>query len=150
MRKPDPVAEWLAWLMDRSIPIGRWSIGLDPLLGLIPGLGDLLSSCVSLAIVVRAAQAGISRAALMRMLVNIGLDSLVGMIPVLGDLFDFAFRANQRNLRIYEESLAGLREPRRDWAFVALVLAGAVLLIAIPAAVLGTLLWKLVSERGTL
>ncbi len=60
--------------MDGAIPIGRWSIGLDPLVGLIPGVGDLIGALISMVIVVRAVQAGIPRVAVARMLANITID----------------------------------------------------------------------------
>ncbi len=110
----------LAYLMDGAIPVGRWTIGLDPLLGLVPGLGDLIGALISMAIVARAVAAGIPRVAIARMVTNIAVDTLVGTIPVLGDAFDFAYKSNLKNLRIYEDALY---EPgggtARHWAFFA-------------------------------
>src|SRR5689334_20987352 len=85
----DPMIEWLAWLMDESIRIGPWSIGIDPLLGLIPGLGDMAGAAVSAVMIGRAMQQGIARSAIMRMVINVGVDSLVGAVPFVGDIFDF-------------------------------------------------------------
>jgi hypothetical protein len=137
----DPVAEKLAWWMDSAIRIGPVSIGLDGLIGLIPGLGDLLSDLVGIVIVLRAMQNGAHRAAVLRMLLNLGIDSLVGSVPVLGDIFDFAYKANTRNLRIYRESLGGLRNPRRDWGFIVLVAVLVIILLsaAIALPILGLL-----------
>jgi len=117
----DPVSEYLAWLMDTSIGIGPVSIGLDGLIGLIPGLGDVATSVVSGLIVLRAMQHGVHRAAILRMLLNLAFDTIVGSIPLAGDVFDFAFKANVRNLQIYRESMSGTRKPRKDWAFIAMV-----------------------------
>jgi len=128
----DPLAEQLAWLMDSAIGVGRFSFGLDAIIGLVPGLGDLLSSLVSLVIVARAMQAGVNRAAILRMLANIGIDTVVGSIPLAGDLFDVAYKSNVKNLKIYRESLSGEREPLRDWGFVALVIVILLLIIALP------------------
>src|SRR5216117_2410115 len=86
----DPVIEWLAWLMDDSIRIGPWGIGLDGFIGLIPGVGDMAGAAVSAVIIARAMKSGIPKSAVMRMVVNVGLDSLVGAVPFFGDLFDFA------------------------------------------------------------
>lgn len=94
--------------MDNSIPIGRWRIGLDGLIGLIPGLGDIAGGLVSLAIVIRAAAAGIPRVAIARMAANVALEAIVGALPVVGDLFDIAFKANARNARIYYEAMSGV------------------------------------------
>jgi len=66
----DPWIEHLAYLMDGAIPIGRWSFGLDPLLGLLPGVGDLIGALISMVIVMRAVQAGIPRIAVARMTAN--------------------------------------------------------------------------------
>jgi hypothetical protein len=104
--------------MDGAIPIGRWSIGLDPLIGLIPGIGDLIGALISMVIVVRAVQAGIPRVAVARMLANVTLDTVVGSIPLFGDAFDFGFKSNLKNLRIYEESLLNRgASTMRHWAF---------------------------------
>ena len=107
----DPVAEQLAWLLDSSIGIGPYTIGLDGLVGLIPGLGDILTDLMGMLIVVRAMKSGVHRSAILRMVANLGIDTLVGVIPVVGDLFDFAFKANTKNIQIYRESLSGGREP---------------------------------------
>jgi len=126
----DPWIEHLARLMDGAIPIGRWTIGIDPLLGLFPGIGDLIGAFISMLIVTRAVQAGIPRIAVARMLTNVAIDTLVGAIPLAGDVFDFAFKANLKNLRIYEESLSsrGAGAARHWWFFIALFLGiGAVI-----------------------
>jgi hypothetical protein len=104
--------------MDGAIPIGRWSIGIDPLLGLIPGIGDLIGALISMVIVMRAVQAGIPRIAVARMMANVTIDTLIGSIPLFGDAFDFAFKSNLKNLRIYEESLIDRRAATaRNWGF---------------------------------
>ena len=128
----DPQAEHLAWLMDSSISLGRFSIGLDAIIGLVPGLGDLLTSLIGYWIVWRAMQAGVHRAAVMRMVLNLGVDALVGIVPVVGDMFDMAYKANMKNMKIYREALSGTRAPLKDWGFVALVVAILILLLALP------------------
>ena len=82
----DPWIGHLAYIMDGAIPIGRWSIGLDPLIGLIPGVGDLIGALISMVIVVRAVQAGVPRIAITRMMANLMIDTLVGSIPIFGDV----------------------------------------------------------------
>jgi len=123
----DPVSEQLAWLLDSSIGIGPINIGLDGIIGLIPGLGDVITDLMGMLIVVRAMKNGVHRAAILRMVANLAIDTLVGAIPVVGDLFDFAFKANMKNIQIYRESLSGSREPLKDWGFV--ILVGAILLV---------------------
>ena len=130
--RDDPQAEQLAWLMDSSISIGRFSIGLDAIIGLIPGLGDLLTSLIGYWIVVRAMQAGVHRAAILRMVANLGVDALVGIVPVVGDMFDMAFKANMKNIKIYREALSGTRAPLKDWGFVVVVSVILLLMLALP------------------
>src|ERR1041384_7628684 len=128
----DPWIEHLARLMDGAIPIGRWSIGIDPLLGLVPGIGDLIGAMISMLIVMRAVQAGIPRIAVARMMTNVAIDSLIGAIPVLGDAFDFAYKANLKNLRIYEQSLSSERAGEaRHWGFFIALFGGLVAAIAL-------------------
>ncbi|MGH7959793.1 MAG: DUF4112 domain-containing protein [Opitutaceae bacterium] len=92
----------LAWLLDRSIPVGRWRIGIDPILGLLPGAGDWIAAVLSLYIVYESARLGAPAPLLMRMAGNILLEALIGTVPLLGDLFDFAWQANMRNLALIE------------------------------------------------
>src|SRR5204863_710771 len=79
--KEDPLVEWLAWLMDESIRIGPWAIGLDPLIGLIPGFGDMAGAVVSTLIITRAMQSGIAKSAILRMVINVALAALAGAVP---------------------------------------------------------------------
>jgi hypothetical protein len=121
----DKWLETLAYVMDGAIPVGRWRIGLVPLLGLVPGIGDLVGALISMVIVVRAVQTGIPRIAIARMLTNIAIDTLAGAIPVFGDAFDFAYKANLKNLRIYEQSqYAGRGATARHWGFFVALLLG--------------------------
>jgi hypothetical protein len=132
----DPWIEHLAWLMDSSIGIGRFSIGIDGLLGLVPGLGDAAASLISLFIVIRAVRAGVPRIAVARMLANIAADTLLGSVPVVGDVFDFAFKANIRNVRIYHQSMEHARGSTvRHWLFFAGLALVFLALLAIPVAV---------------
>jgi hypothetical protein len=108
----------LARAMDEAVRIGPWSIGLDPLLGLIPGLGDFIGAFIAMVIVARAVQAGLPRVAIARMVTNIAIDTFVGSIPIFGDAFDFAYKSNIKNVRIYEQSLyASSRGSACHWGF---------------------------------
>ena len=105
------------------IPGTQLRFGLDPLLGLIPGIGDLVGGALSAYIIVEAARAGAPPALLLRMLGNVGVDSLIGALPVAGDAFDFAWKSNSRNVRLLRGHLETPRETRRaSVALVALVL----------------------------
>lgn len=96
----------LTRLLDSAIPLpGGFRIGLDGLIGLIPGFGDAVGASLSAYIIWRAAQLGASKTTLLRMTGNVLVDGIIGLIPVLGDVFDFAWKANQRNLALLEDSL---------------------------------------------
>ena len=141
VRRRDPVIQMIAHVMDGLIPIGRWRIGLDGILGLVPGLGDIIGALIGMLIVVRAVQAGLPRIAIARMMTNIAIDTLVGAIPFLGDAFDFMFKSNSMNMRIYEESLEGRGSSARHWGFfIALFGAAAVVIWLMVMAV--AKIWK--------
>lgn len=86
----------LAWLLDSSIRLpGGFRIGLDGIIGLIPGVGDLLASSLSMYIIGQAARLNVPAIVLVRMVENVALELVVGSIPVIGDIFGFAFKANE-------------------------------------------------------
>lgn len=103
-------------VMDEAIglPGTRFRIGLDGLLGLIPGVGDALSAGIAGYAIIAAARLGAPRSVLARMAGNVVLDTLAGAIPLLGDIFDFGFKANRRNLRTLESFLAEPQRTRRS------------------------------------
>jgi hypothetical protein len=108
--------------------IARWTDRgmLDPIAGLIiPGLGDVLGAGVGLFIVMVAVRKKLPAVVVARMLVNLGIDTGIGMIPLVGDIFDFAFRANQKNVELLRARHAGGRSRPVDW----LMVAGAALLL---------------------
>lgn len=94
----------VARVMDTAIgvPGTRFRIGLDPLIGLVPGVGDTVGAAVSAWTIVEAARLGAPKPLLLRMAANVGVEMLVGTIPLLGDLFDAGWKANTRNLRLLE------------------------------------------------
>ncbi len=103
-RAPDDL-EWLAWLMDRAfvIPGTNARVGLDAMLGLLPGIGDVLTGLVQVAIVLIALKRyKVPKFVAMRMMSNVLLDTGLGAIPLFGDVFDAAFKANTKNLRLLE------------------------------------------------
>ncbi|MGN6392771.1 MAG: DUF4112 domain-containing protein [Gemmatimonadales bacterium] len=123
----------IGWLLDRSvrIPGTRVTLGLDPLVGLIPGIGDLLGGLFSLYIILEAARLGVPRGLLARMGWNVALDTLVGEVPILGDLFDIGFQSNMRNLALLDDYARAPGQARRASArFVAVLVVGLVLLTA--------------------
>ncbi len=99
--------ERLAYFLDASldVPFTNFRIGIDSLIGLIPGIGDAASGLISLAIIYRGWRLGVSFPVVVRMLLNLLLDVVVGTIPVAGDLFDMAFKANLRNVDLIRNNL---------------------------------------------
>jgi hypothetical protein len=97
----------LARLLDSSIrvPGTRFRIGIDPLIGLVPGVGDIAAAALSAVIVVQAHRLGAPKPILTRMIGNVAIDWLIGTIPVLGDMFDFGFKCNTRNVQLLEKWL---------------------------------------------
>ncbi len=84
------------------IPGTRIRFGADAIIGIVPGLGDLVGGLVSALIVSEAIRAGVPRAVLLRMFTNVAVDMVGGAVPVAGDLFDVAWKAGARNLRLLE------------------------------------------------
>ena len=122
----------LARLLDAvfRIPGTEVRFGLDAMIGIIPGVGDLAGAVVAGYLVIAAARLGASPAVLLRMLLNVAVDTLLGSIPFLGDVFDVAWRANTRNVALLQRHLARPAATRAaSRAVVAGVLFGIVLLL---------------------
>jgi uncharacterized protein DUF4112 len=98
----------MARLLDSAIPIPgtQYRIGLDPIIGLLPGIGDVLGAIFSSFIIFEAARLGAPQSTLMRMMANVAMDTLVGEVPLLGDLFDFGWKSNIRNVALLEQHVA--------------------------------------------
>jgi hypothetical protein len=131
----------IAMLLDNaiSIPGTSYRVGLDPIIGWIPGLGDAIGAAMAGHIVVEAARFGVPRSVLLRMLLNIGVDTVLGAVPGLGDLFDFAWKANAKNFALLHQHVAqpvaARRASRRVVALV-VVLVGVLVAAALALAVL--------------
>jgi hypothetical protein len=99
----------LSHLLDEQfrLPGTSYRIGLESLLGLIPGIGDAAGLLLSAYILYEARKLGAPRRLLLRMAANIGLDALVGTIPLLGDVFDMTWKANKKNVALLNAYLAG-------------------------------------------
>lgn len=96
----------LASVLDTAIPVPIiGGVGLDGLIGLIPGIGDATTGAISLYIILEALAAGAGPVLVMRMLINVLIDTMLGVIPGLGDLFDFAFKSNTINVRLLIEDI---------------------------------------------
>lgn len=127
------LAKFLADLLDQrfTIPGTSIRIGLDPLIGLIPGIGDLLANATGSLILVVAAQLGVPKIVLARMGMNIAFNTILGAIPIFGDIFSIWFRSNVRNVELLQRSLG--RQTKRtvftDWLFVTALILGLLLLL---------------------
>jgi hypothetical protein len=94
--------DWMANLMDSAVvlPGTNITVGLDAVIGLVPGVGDTITTVISLWMVKEAHELGAPKHLIARMIGNVALDGLVGAVPLLGDAFDVMFRANIRNMRL--------------------------------------------------
>ena len=131
----------LAWFLDNSIPLpGGWRIGVDAVIGLIPGIGDAVGAVVSAYIINEARALGAPRSVLLRMSWNVMIDTILGAIPFAGDIFDAAYKANMKNLALlerYQLDPIGARRSSRAFVFgfSLLLLLLVVAMIAIPVLV---------------
>jgi hypothetical protein len=100
----------IAKLMDSQIrvPVIGLRIGADAILGLVPGVGDILTGAIGAYLIYEAQRLGIPRSAVVRMVANIAVDTAIGAIPFAGDIWDFFFRANDRNMQILARHIGGL------------------------------------------
>jgi len=131
----DQTLQRLEILLDEAfrVPGTQIRFGIDGIIGLVPGLGDVLAGLLSLVIPVAAWVRGVPYVTLVRMAANLGIGVLVGTIPIFGDIFDIAWKPNRRNYRLLQRHLG---EPRqhtwRDWSFLLVLGAGLALVFAIP------------------
>jgi hypothetical protein len=139
----DLLRRW-ARLLDAAFTVPGTSItfGLDPLLGLIPGLGDLVTPVFALILQAHAFRRRVPKVVQLRMLLNVLIDSLLGAIPVVGDVFDLAWKANVRNLSLLERyGTQTARDPDPgDWVFVVAVMAALATAAVLPVVFLAWLL----------
>lgn len=137
------VAE-LTRLMDKqfTIPGTNFQFGLDGLIGLIPGVGDVSTFAVSCYLITLMAKNGASGYVMARMVLNVLIDAIIGSIPFIGDLFDFAFKANSRNLRLMQEHFVEGRHRGGAWKVVVPIVI--ILLLIMIGAI--WLAWKAVSS----
>ena len=137
-------ARVVASVLDDAIRVPGTDLrfGIDPLVGLVPGLGDLLGGAASAYIILEAARAGAPASVLVRMALNVGVDTLVGGLPVVGDLFDFAWKSNARNVKLLARHVEAPTRIRRASTTLVVVLLAAIGLLAVGVSVLGIYLIK--------
>lgn len=142
----DQLSRWMDGLF--RIPGVGWRFGLDALVGLIPGFGDTATSLVSFYILVAAVRYRVPKITLLRMALNIGIDYVLGSVPVVGDLFDAWWKSNQMNVELLRRRAAvtpeeAARGRASDWLFLAVIVAGLLVLLAGTVALSLWLLWLL-------
>ncbi len=142
----------LAWILDSAVPVPgtKFRIGLDGLIGLVPGVGDAIGALLSSYIIAQAVGSGAPASVLSRMGLNVLLEAFVGLVPVLGDLFDFGFKANARNVRLlrrHAETPARVRQRSRAVVGLAAIAVLAVLAVFLLLAV-AVLRWAWSAATG--
>ena len=134
------------WLDDGlRVPGTQIHFGLDPLIGLVPGLGDALGALLAFVFVVAGWQRGLPKITLLRMLVNILVDALGGTLPLVGDLFDFYWKSNRMNYKLLRRhSLAPqANHSGRDWLFLWMIALTVLLVVLLPVIVLAAVIYWL-------
>ena len=137
-----------AVLLDSAfqVPGTKLRFGLDPIVGLFPGAGDIVTGFFSVMILLHAFRLRIPKVVMARMMANTGLDLLAGAVPLLGDLFDAGYKANLRNLALLERhALAGMPPQRSDYIFVGICLGILALLAIVPFLIAWWVIWLLSS-----
>ena len=144
--------EQLSRMMDGlfRIPGTGWRIGLDALVGLIPGVGDFATTAVSFYILAAGVRYRVPKATLLRMSANIAVDYLLGAVPIVGDLFDAAWKSNQMNVELLKQRASVSPEEARhgrlsDWLFLGVIFLALLVLLAASVA---TSLWLLTKFVG--
>ncbi len=149
----EPLFRWLALIMDEFLrfPGTKIRFGLDPIIGLLPGIGDVSSAIISAMALIHAARYGVPKILLARMATNILINELVGIIPGLGDAFSFWFKSNVRNYKLLRRySAAPTRSRKGDWIFLVAVLS--LLFVIVCTGLIVSLLvlqamWQLIAGR---
>ena len=140
----DPLARAraLTRLLDSAarVPGTSFRVGLDPVLGLVPGLGDVAGAALSSYVVILASQLGAPTTVIVRMLGNVVIDTVGGTVPLVGDLFDAGWKSNTRNLALLERHIEAPVSTRRASRAVVWLTVAALVLLAVGAVTVATLL----------
>jgi len=131
-----------ARLLDSAVPLPGtgFRFGLDPIVGLIPAFGDVISPLFTVAILWQARDLNLPRVVQLRMIFNVAIDTLIGLVPIAGDLFDFAWTANDMNVALLERyAFEERRASVGDWLFVSILIVALLALAVLPFIVVGWL-----------
>jgi len=144
----DNLAHYLDGLF--RIPGTGWRFGLDSLIGLVPNVGDTLTSFASFYILLAGVRYGVPKITLLRMAFNIGLDYIAGTVPFLGDAFDFFWKSNKQNMDLIRERATGKdKGTTSDYLFVFAIIGVLILLligsILVSMYVIWAILWEIVT-----
>jgi len=128
----DPFIALVATLMDSlfRIPGTKIRFGLDPIIGLLPGIGDAAASVTSLLLILQSARQGLPRVVLARMILNVLVNAGVGVVPFVGDLFSVWFRSNERNYDLHRKHAGARTSTKSDWLFILALIGGVLLVLA--------------------
>jgi hypothetical protein len=140
----------LAYYLDDlfRIPGVGWRFGLDAIIGLVPGVGDTLTSLASFYILLAGVRYGVPKITLLRMALNIGIDYLLGAIPLVGDAFDFLWKSNDMNMRLIRTRATGKgKGSPSDYAFIFILIGLLVLLLVGSIVASGILLYWIFTSR---
>ena len=139
----------LSHILDNAIAIPGlgYRIGIDPLIGLLPGGGDLMAGLISIYVVAEAARMGVPAATLGRMGLNILVEVLMGTVPMIGDFFDVVWKANVRNVDLLERHIRNPRPSRRADQLFAIILITGLVVLVVGAATLSLLFVHWVLQR---
>jgi hypothetical protein len=141
---PDWAERMVRFLDDGfTVPGTKFRVGFDAILGLVPPIGDVVTTASSVALLWVAWQRNLPYPVMARMLGNLAVDAIVGAVPILGDLFDLVFKANRRNLDLIEQYSGPRRDVTRSARVFLIVLAASVVAILVTSIVLSVLLLEL-------
>jgi hypothetical protein len=143
----DPFIALIARLMDSAFVIPGTNIrfGLDPLIGLLPGIGDGATALTSLMLFFKAAVQGVPKIVLAHMALNIVLNTSVGAVPVVGDAFSFWFKSNDRNYELFRKHAGAPKaSTKADWAFVIALIGGLAVVLVLTIIGYATMITTLV------
>ena len=127
-----------------QVPGTTYRFGLDPIFGLLPGIGDLISPLFTIALLWQSQDLNLPRVVRLRMLFNVAIDTVIGIVPIAGDLFDFAWKANDMNMALLERHAFEERPASAgDWVFVGGLTVALIALAVVPFLIAGWLLTEL-------